>query len=213
MRLFEYSRFAPMRAALAAVGLASVFALWSLVAALAAPVVPAAASRPVVSLSLKSPAPPGVVNVDAAVESDLFSPDRQAPEQAFRMPGEPPPHAASAVAINTTKPTVLGTAVAPNGFSFATAELGVAGPRIVREGDKLGEFTVKSIARGHVVFLASDGTRFDIAAVAAPTLQESSNVSITQAPSLADSVARPFFARGAGRGRGGRARRDSIPPG
>ncbi len=212
MRIFEYSRFAPMRAALAALGLASVFAAWSLVAAVGAPVVPSVATRPAAAMALKPPAAPRAVDIDAAVESDLFSPDRQAPEQAFRMPGEPTPHA-GVVVTNMNKPTVLGTAVAPNGFSFATAELGVAGPRIVREGDKLGEFTVKTIARGHVVFVGSDGTRFDIAEVAASTTQESSNVSITQAPSLADSVTRPFFARGAGRGRGGRARRDSIPPG
>jgi hypothetical protein len=213
MSLFEYSRFAPMRGALAAVALAFVFAAWSLVSAFRAPPAPPVATHPAVVLNLKTSPLPKAVNVDAAVESDLFSPDREAPAQAFRMPGEPPPHAAAAVVASVTKPTVLGTAVAPNGFSFATAELGVAGPRIIREGDKLGDFTVKTIERGRVVFLASDGTRFDIAATPAPNTQESSNASIDQAPVAADSGFRSFFARGAGRGRGGRARRDSIPPG
>jgi hypothetical protein len=212
MRTFEYSRFTPMRGALAALALAFVFAVWSLAGAFRAPPASSVSVRPALALNLRAPAPPGTINIDAAVQSDLFSPDRQAPEQAFRMPGEPPPHAATVVAA-VTKPTVLGTAVAPNGFSFATAELGVAGPRIIREGDKLGDFTVKTIERGRVVFLSSDGTRFDIAATPVPTTQELSNAPIYQAPVAADSAARSFFARGAGRGRGGRARRDSIPPG
>jgi hypothetical protein len=112
------------------------------------------------------------------------------------------------------RPTVLGTAVAPNGFSFATAEIGARGPRIVHEGDKLGDYTVKTIERGHVVFVASDGSRLDISEVAVPNTQERSNAFNDQATPATDSVYRAFFARGAarGRGNGGRPRRDSIPP-
>lgn len=211
MRMVDYFRFAPMRAALAALALAFVYALWALVGAFRAPSMPTVATHAPVALALRTPAPPRAVDIDAAVRSDLFSADRQAPEQSYRLPGEPPPH--SAVAVNVEKPTVLGTAVAPNGFSFATAELGARGPRIVHEGDKLGDYTVKTIERGHVVFVASDGTRLDISEVAVPHTQESSNASIDQASAVADSAYRAFFTRGAARGRPNtaRPRRDSIP--
>ena len=211
MRVFDYFRFAPMRAALAALALAFAYALWALAGAFRAPPVPTVATRAAVALALRRPPPPRPLNIDAAINGDLFSPDRQAPDQAYRLPGEPPPHAA--VAVNVEKPTVLGTAVAPGGFSFATAELGAKGPRIVHEGDKLGDYTVKTIERGHVVFVASDGTRLDIHEVAVPNTQETSNASNDQATAVADSAYRAFFARGAARGRGGRPRRDSIPPG
>jgi hypothetical protein len=209
MRMAEYFRFAPMRAALGALVLAFAYALWALVGAFRAPTVPAVATHAPVALALRTPAPPRPVDIDAAIKSDLFSPDRQAPEQAYRLPGEPPPHAVATVDVQ--KPTVLGTAVAPNGFSFATAEIGARGPRIVHEGDKLGDYTVKTIERGHVVFVASDGSRLDIAEVGVPNSQEASNASNDQATAVADSAYRAFFARGSARGRGSRPRRDSIP--
>ena len=209
MRMAEYFRFAPMRAALAALALAVAYALWALVGAFRAPTMPAVAAHAPVTLALRTPVPPRAVDIDAAIKSDLFSPDRQAPEQAYRLPGEPPAHAV--VTVDVQKPTVLGTAVAPNGFSFATAELGAKGPRIVHEGDKLGDYMVKTIERGHVVFVASDGTRLDISEVGVPNSQETSNASNDQATAVADSAYRAFFARGAARGRGGRPRRDSIP--
>lgn len=209
MRVAEYFRFAPMRAALAALALAVAYALWALAGAFRAPTLPAVAAHAPVALALRTPAPPRAVDIDAAINSDLFSPDRQAPDQAYRLPGEPPPHAV--VTVDVQKPTVLGTAVAPNGFSFATAELGAKGPRIVHEGDKLGDYMVKTIERGHVVFVASDGTRLDISEVGVPNSQETSNASNDQATTVADSAYRAFFARRAARGRGVRPRRDSIP--
>lgn len=212
MRAAEFLRFTPMRVALAALALAFVFAVWSLADAFRAPASPPVGVRAPLVLTLKPAASARAVDIDAAVSSDLFSPDREAPEQAFRMPGEPPPQS-TAVVASAPKPTVLGTAVAGNGFSFATAELAANGPRIVHVGDKLGDYTVKTIERGHVVFVAADGTRLDIAATAAPNTQESSNATIDQAPAFTYPNYSPFFTRGAaGRGRG-RARRDSIPPG
>jgi hypothetical protein len=209
MRMAEYFRFAPMRGALAALAVAFVYALWALAGAFRAPTVPTVVAHAPVALALHTPVPPRAIDIDAAIKSDLFSPDREAPEQAYRLPGEPAPHAVATVDVQ--KPTVLGTAVAPNGFSFATAELGAKGPRIVHEGDKLGDYTVKTIERGHVVFVASDGSRLDISEVGVPNSQETSNVSNDQATAVADSAYRAFFARGAARGRGSRPRRDSIP--
>jgi hypothetical protein len=209
MRISEYLNFTPMRIALAALALAFAFVLWALVDAYrAAPVAPATA-RPAALVALKSPPVPSAIDIDAAVDNDVFSPDRSAPDEPFRMPGEA---AASSIVVTTVRPTVLGTAVAPGGASFATAQLGGGQPRIVRPGDRMGEYTVATIGRGHVVFTASGGTRIDIAASAAPT-QGPSNVSNFPTRPFADSSGvGPFFGRGAAR-RGRGAARGNEPPG
>ena len=51
-------------------------------------------------------------------------------------------------AVEPLKPLVLGTAVATDGRSFATLQLGDGSPTLVHVGDKIGEWTVKSIQRG-----------------------------------------------------------------
>jgi hypothetical protein len=197
-----------MRAAIAALVLALLFAGWSLAEALRDPIVPVGATRREASPSLKAPPLPGAVDVGATVDADLFSPDRSAPSEPFRMPGESAPQA---VVQTTPRPTVLGTAVSPNGYSFATAALGSSAARIVREGDKLGDFTVRTIERGHVVFTTSSGTRLDIAAIAAPT-QGPSNAPITQTTVAPDTgFGSTMSGRRAARGRG-RPARDTVPP-
>jgi hypothetical protein len=210
MRIYEYLRFPPMRVALAALVLALGVAVWNLVGALRAPVVRPGTTRPSAALSLRPVAAPQPVDIDAAVASDLFDIDRAPADQRFRMPGEAPP--TQVVQQNLERPTVLGTTVSGNGFSFATAQLGSNGPRIIREGDRLGDYMVRTIERGHVVFTTSSGTRLDIAASAAQT-QEPFNAPITRIPPAGDSAyARAFYSRGAARGRG-RAARDTIPRG
>ena len=209
MTISEYLRFPAMRAAAAVLLVAVAFAAWSIVDAVRAPDIPAVAAKPVVMVALAPPREPSPVDLDVAVDADLFSPDRRAPDEPFRMPGDPAPRMAQ---TSGPTPRVLGTAVAPDGSSFASAQLAGASPRIVRRGDRLGDYTVTSIARGHVVFTASSGTQVDIAAIAAPT-QDSFNASISQAVAP-DTAFRGFFGRGAAGFRGrGRARRDSIPPG
>ena len=209
MTISEYLGFRSVRAAAAAFVVALVFAAWSLADALRTPAIPAAATKPATIVALAPPRAVVPVDIDAAVEADLFSPDRSAPDESFRMPGDPAAHVAQ---TSGPTPRVLGTAVAPDGSSFATAELAGGTPRIVRRGDRLGDYTVTSIARGHVVFTASSGTQVDIAATAAPT-QESFNASISQTVAP-DTGFRGFYGRGAAGFRGrGRARRDSIPPG
>jgi hypothetical protein len=209
MTISEYLRFAQVRAAAAILVLAVLFAAWSLVDAVRSPDIQAVATKPATMVALAAPRAFAPVDVDAAVEADLFSPDRNAPDEPFRMPGDPATRVAQ---TSGPTPRVLGTAVAPDGSSFATAQLAAGTPRIIRRGDRLGDYTVTSIARGHVVFTAVSGTQIDIAATAAPT-QDSFNASISQivAP---DTAFRGFYGRGAAGFRGrGRPRRDSIPPG
>ena len=209
MNIRDHAGFPPMRVALVALAAAGVYALWALAGALRTPSVPPLAGRPVAALALSPMATRPPADIGSALEGDLFSPDRQPPDEPFRMPGET---VADDGPRTTVRPTVLGTAVAPDGFSFATVALaGMNHPRIVHRGDRLGEFTVQTIERGHVVFTTADGARVDIAATAATT-QESANVPFNILPPAADSGADSYFGRGAARRRG-RPTRDPNPPG
>ena len=55
------------------------------------------------------------------------------------------------------KPIVLGTAVATDGRSFATVQLGDGRPTLVHVGGKIGEWVVKAIERGKIVLVSSSG--------------------------------------------------------
>jgi len=99
-------------------------------------------------------------DIETAVDKDLFAADRSAPDAPYRMPGESDGKEKSTV--EPMKPIVLGTAVATDGRSFATLQLGDASPTIVRVGDKIGEWVVKAIERGKIVLVSTAGTRADL---------------------------------------------------
>ena len=94
------------------------------------------------------------------LSKDLFAADRSAPDAPYRMPGESDGKEKSTV--KPMKPTVLGTAVATDGRSFATLQLGDASPTLVHVGDKIGEWVVKAIERGKIVLVSTSGTRADL---------------------------------------------------
>jgi hypothetical protein len=96
------------------------------------------------------------------VENDLFSPDRTAPDEPYRMPGEASPN--DKPRAEPMKPIVLGTAVASDGRNFATLQLGGESPKLVRVGDRIGEWIVRSITRGKVVLESTEGARAELAA-------------------------------------------------
>lgn len=122
------------------------------------PDVPASASINVAQLT-RGPLPPPA-DIQSAVENDLFSPDRSAPSTPYRMPGER--DASDEPVVEPVKPAVLGTAVATDGRNFATMQLGDERPVLVHVGDKIGEWTVKSIGRGKVVLVTAAGARADL---------------------------------------------------
>jgi hypothetical protein len=160
----EVSSAPAMRAALTAFAFAAVTVGWTLVRATRSPVISTAAPAPVPSTAAISAALRGAsINVRAAVDADPFAEDRSAPSKRYRLPGEH--DASSDGAVDAPKPVVLGTAVSGGGRSFATCQLGGEEPTIVRIGDRIGSYTVKSIERGRVVFTTKAGDRLEIAAL------------------------------------------------
>jgi hypothetical protein len=90
------------------------------------------------------------VDIGAVVNQNLFSPDRSAPARRYSLSGYAPVTPVTPPA----KPLVLGTAVASGDRSFAVCRMPDGPARIVYAGDKIGIYTVKSIARNQVVFVA-----------------------------------------------------------
>lgn len=102
------------------------------------------------------------IDPEAVVQQDIFAVDRVAPAERYPMPGEERNRPAAAIVTTpATRPIILGTAVGLDG-AFATAQLPNGQPRIVRIGDKLGEFTVIAITRGTVTFRAADEAPFQV---------------------------------------------------
>ena len=163
----EWIKTPVMRLALAVLGASIIVFLWTLTRALRAQPIPSAvATTPVALDASKRPAVRQVADIQSGVENDLFSPDRTAPETPYRMPGEDSPN--DKPRIEPQKPIVLGTAVASDGHNFATLQLGMDSPKLVRVGDKVGEWTVRSITRGKVVIEGTEGNRAALGATNQP---------------------------------------------
>lgn len=124
--------------------------------------VPDAAAAPIEATILSHGGAREAADIGSAVERDPFSATRSAPEKRYALPWEA---GETKVTETAPKPVVLGTAIALDGRNFATCQLGNDTPRIVHVGDKLGEYTVKSITRGRVVFATSSGNALDVSAL------------------------------------------------
>lgn len=165
MNLRQLTSTNAARTAASALAFAAAVALWTLVRAIRLEAVADATPMQFATAEALAPRPrPAIVDVRAAVERDLFSPDRAAPAQRYRIPGETDP-AVQVVPIEPPRPVVLGTAISDATHSFATVTLEAGAPVIVHMGDRLGEYTVKAIERGHVVFATPDGKKLDIPAL------------------------------------------------
>ena len=144
-----------MRAAAAAAAISAVFAGWAVLRALEIEALPASADATALGdIQVPARRMPPRVNVAAAVNADPFSPERQRPAEAYRLPGE------LVVAAPTARPEqlkVLGTVVSTGGSGFAMCQLGSEPPTIVRVGQKIGVYTLKRVARGSATFASPSG--------------------------------------------------------
>jgi hypothetical protein len=157
-----------VRAAFAALAVSVLLLLWTAVRAARlddtpdAPVAAFDASAPIAAVTTTSKA-----DIGAAVQNDIFAPDRSAPESPYRLPGESNDDRITVVEV--PPPVVLGTALVGSDHNFATIQLGESAPVIVRVGDRAGPFTVKTIARGRVSFTDATGKLIDVPALKAGT--------------------------------------------
>jgi hypothetical protein len=154
-------RHTGLRLALGALAVAIIVTAWTLTNALRVEAIPEVQPASIASLQGAARGPVRVrADISAIVENDPFSPDRSAPEGAYRMPGEPDPNEKPAALPE--KPVLLGTGVATDNRNFATVQLGAAGPTLVHVGDKIGLWVVKSIERGKIVLVTAGGARVEV---------------------------------------------------
>jgi hypothetical protein len=157
----EWAKTNGGRGALAALAASAVIALWTLVHAIRiAPIPEIAAPQFAANGALTASAPASAVDVGAAVETDPFAADRSAPANRYRAPGEESDDGAAKTPA--VEPVVLGTATSDAAHGFATVQLADSHATIMHVGDKIGQYTVKSIVRGHVVFTTPSGKKLDI---------------------------------------------------
>jgi hypothetical protein len=185
------------RAALAVLGLAVVVFGWTVANALHADPLPPVTTMAVASIdAITHRAARPTVDLNAAVDNDVFSPDRTPPEGSYRLPGEAGPN--DKPVFESQRPTVLGTAVANDGQSFATVQFGDSGPKLVHVGDKIGDWLVRAIDRGKVTFVSTTGVQADLSEA------KTSRGAAAQGTQAADDPADAPFANRFGRGRGRR---------
>lgn len=145
-----------MRAALGAVAVALVFAVFTLVRAVQlteAPVgtVPVLPNPGELSSSVSTVK----VDIPEVVSHDIFDMSRAAPTNRYLLASEIPEPETPAAA--PPRVVVLGIAMADGGRSFATCQVGAERPVIVRVGDKLGPYTVKAIESKRVTVTLPGG--------------------------------------------------------
>lgn len=150
-----------MQIALAALALSVGFAGWSLNRAVRLDPVPVGAAQKFTTSDALVPpdtsTPPDVVTV---VSMNVFGPTRTAPTRRYRLAG----YAEASAAPEAPRPTVVGTVVSSSDGTFAMLKIGNAPARVVRVGEVIGGYVVKSIERNVVGFLSPTGERITVSA-------------------------------------------------
>lgn len=113
---------------------------------------PAAAST-----SIQATSSPAGVDVTPAVELDPFRPDRRRPPARYAVPGDAPPVLETAPAAKPGAVALVGTVMSLDGSSFAMVAIDGSPPRVVREGQTVGELTLKRVEQGKAVFRSAAG--------------------------------------------------------
>ncbi|GAB1342074.1 GspMb/PilO family protein [Gemmatimonas sp.] len=114
--------------------------------------------------------------IDRLVERDLFSAERRAPTEPFRIASRHSAPSAEDVSSALSDaddgagelPTILGTAVDASGSGFAMATLSGGPVVVIRVGDVLGPYRVLTIERARVQFRNAAGQRYTVDATASP---------------------------------------------
>jgi hypothetical protein len=88
-----------------------------------------------------------------AVAKDPFHPERRRPGQRFQLPNDV---ADVRPAAATVQVELIGTAVTPGG-GFAMCATSGGPPRIVRVGERLGDWTLNRVTQGAAEFAKPDG--------------------------------------------------------
>jgi hypothetical protein len=151
-----------VRAAAVVFIVAAMFAAWALHGALRLEPLPRLATATESPLALHLTEQPGYSLQQAlgAVDVDPFHPERRRPVGRFRMPGD------RLIVVEAAEPSpspppalrLLGTVVLLDGGGVAMSQLNGEPPRLVRVGERIGDYTLRSVRQGHAVFVDRQGS-------------------------------------------------------
>jgi hypothetical protein len=111
----------------------------------------------VTATSIQATSLPAGVDVTPAVELDPFRPDRRRPPARYAVPGDVPPAVENAPPAKQSAVALVGTVMSLDGSSFAMVAIDGSPPRVVREGQTVGELTLKKVQQGKAVFRSAAG--------------------------------------------------------
>ena len=97
--------------------------------------------------------------IDSALDRDPFSSTRQRPTLRYGAT------AATVVARTAPAPEVLrlvGTVLDSMGTSFVLCQLGSSTAHVIRVGQTLGTYQLRSISQGSAIFVTGDGQRLEL---------------------------------------------------
>ena len=148
--------------AAAALGLSAglmLLALWQALMTAPVPDVPIASPRSTLPVPAPAPATSASMRL-AALQANPFRPGRSPAPAGFRMPSDP---TVAGPGIRATDALVLiGTVVLPEDRGFALCRLVTEAPRMVRLGERVGDFTLKAVAQGRATFVSVAGASVDL---------------------------------------------------
>jgi hypothetical protein len=102
------------------------------------------------------------------IENNPFRPERAPAEVAFLLPSEETdsqqPRSAPSGPI-----VLVGTVVLADDRSFIMCRVGAETPRVVRVGDKVGDYTLRRVAQGTAAFETAHGKLIEISVPKAGT--------------------------------------------
>jgi hypothetical protein len=158
-----WSPFSSPRAAIAVLLLSAALAAWEAYDAFVIAPMPRKERSPSRNVAVPRPtAGSSSARLANAVQAAPFRPQRKAPTQRFRLPGD------SAVALKepSLEPgadfRLIGTAIMAEGRGFAMCQLGAEPPRLVRIGDRIGEMTLRRVGQGRATFADAAGRRIEL---------------------------------------------------
>lgn len=95
-----------------------------------------------------------------SIAYDPFRPDRAPPKATLVLGGMA---TATGTGPESAQPLVLiGTAVLPNGGGFATCQIGSEPARLVRIGESLAGYTLRTVAQGRAIFRTESGEEIEV---------------------------------------------------
>jgi hypothetical protein len=98
--------------------------------------------------------------VEDAIERDPFSPTRERPSVRYGSP--PAPVILNKAPVPVAVLRLVGTVVDPDGGSFVVCQLGDAGARTLRVGQRVGDYELRTITQGAATFVTRDGNRLEL---------------------------------------------------